>query len=234
MRKKDFDIAFGDIQGYRYMRMLTYKIDQYIIDHLKYNNRYIIDEIHESHDLVYHLEIRFYNLVLIYENNPEDCANFLQITSNINTAFVIVTDNVCSKFELNCLKKGAIDVIKESIYKDLIIARIETIHRENFSDNLTFKDLLFFNNEYKIIFDKDKNELDISGKSFDIFKYLVQNNHRRIPKNELIQVFWDDPEMINSNLIEVYISNLRAELKKHLNIELIDTIRNKGYKIKTL
>lgn len=214
------------------MRMLAYKVHQKIINFIEYHELYIIDETKSINEACYYLEMRFYNLVLIYENDFKTCIKLLERAHKKNTtAYVLLTDNTSIKFELEILQHGALDVIKSPFDKDLILARLESIHRSNFSRNVAINNKLFLNVEYKEVFDIDKNEVNIKGKGFDILKYLAQNGHRRVSHEELIQVVWKEPELIRNNVVEVHISLLKSELKKHFDIEFIDNVKRKGYKL---
>jgi two-component system OmpR family response regulator len=212
--------------------MLAYKVHHQIIDFIQYNEFYMVDEIKNINEAVYYLEMRFYNLVLIYENDFKTCIKLLDRAPKKNTtAYVLLTDNTSTKFELEILQHGALDVIKNPYDKDLILARLEAIHRNNFCRNVSIDNKLFLDMEYKEVFDIDKNEVNIKGKAFDILKYLAQNEHRRVSHEELIQVVWKEPELIRNNVVEVHISLLKSELKKHFDIEFIDNVKRKGYRL---
>ena len=63
--------------------------------------------------------------------------------------------------------------------------------------------------------------------------YLYQNRFRPpISKDEMIYALWDEPEMVCQNVIEVNINQIRSKLKKRFQIDMIDTVRNRGYKLK--
>lgn len=214
------------------MRMLTYKAQHKIIDFIQYHEFYIIDEVDVMDDLTYYLQMRFYNLILFYENNLKNCLNFLKkVPKNKITAVIIITENLSTQFELECLRNGALDVIKYPLDNDLIFARLETIHRDNFKYKLSINNQLFLDVVYKEVFDINQKELNIRGKAFDILKYLAQNEYRRITHEELIQVVWREPEFIRNNVVEVHISLLKRELKKHFHKEFIYNTKRKGYKL---
>jgi two-component system, OmpR family, response regulator len=214
------------------MRMLEYKVCKEVIHYLHSNELYIIDRMKEIDEAVYSLKMRFYNLVLIYENDFDICIKLVDsLPKNNMTACVILTQNLSKKFELEILKKGALDVIKTPFDRDLILARIEAIHRNNFHRTVSIFNKLFLDIEYKELFDNNQKEIPIGGKAFDILKYLVQNEHRRVSNEELIQVIWKEPELIRTNLLEVHISILKGVLKRHFNLEFIDNIKRKGYRL---
>jgi two-component system OmpR family response regulator len=215
------------------MRLLSYNIAREIIEDIEHKELYIIDKAEDINDALYHLQVRFYNLVLVYENDIKNCVRMLGSTFNSNTAYVIISDNATSKFELKCFKNGALDVIKAPVDRDLLMARLETIHRDNFREILDYEGKFVLNKEYKDVFDINNRELSIRGKAYDVLNYLIQNRHRPpISKDELIYALWEDPEMVCQNIIEVNINQIRTKLKKQLGLDLIDTIRNRGYKLR--
>jgi len=215
------------------MRLITYNIEHQFAHKLESENLYIADIAEDFNDLQYHLSVRFYNLVVFYSNNLKKCVNTLKESYNSNTAFVILTDDLSKKFQLNCLKNGAHDVLQATIDDELLMARLEAIHRDNFNRSIKHKEYFQIKREDKKVFDLENNELQIRGKAYDILRYLVQNKHRPpISKEELICTIWEDPEMVCQNVIEVNINLIRAQLKKHIKVDLIETIRNRGYKIK--
>ncbi|MEA3554563.1 MAG: winged helix-turn-helix domain-containing protein [Campylobacterota bacterium] len=214
------------------MRLLTYNADTNIVEKLESDNLYITDKTIELDDALYHLEVRFYNLVLIYEDDLNNCIDLLNVTENKDTAFIIISENVTKKFEISCLKHGALFVLQRDIYDDLLMAKLESIHRDNFSKVFSYKDYFMIDNEYKEILDTSNNELNIKGKACDILSYLVQNRYRQpISKEEMLYTLWEEPELICQNAIEVNINQIRTKLKKRFGISMIDTIRNRGYKI---
>jgi DNA-binding response OmpR family regulator len=215
------------------MRLVTYNIDSELVNKIQDDDLYIVDVAEDLNDLLYHLSVRFYNLVLIHSNSLKNCINALQEVFNSNTAFVILTDDLSVNFELKCFKNGAYEVLQYPVDKELLMARLEAIHRDNFNKSIKHKDYFRLKKEDKKVVDLNDNELHIRGKAYDVLRYLVQNKHRPpISKDELICTIWEDPEMVCQNVIEVNVNLIRVQLKKHLNIDLIETVRNRGYKIK--
>jgi len=214
------------------MRLLTFNIDKKLVEYME--DIYITDVADDLEDAVYHSEVRYYNLILIKENNFYSCKDILRKVNSQNTAVVFITDKTSKEFELELLKLGAISVIKTPITNELLLAKIESIHRENFQKVIPFKDRYKINIEEKSIKDKD-SKVVLKGKSFAILSYLIKNKHRPpISKDELLHVIWDEPEMVSDNVIEVNINNIRNNLKKQFNENFIETVRHRGYKVNSI
>jgi len=215
------------------MRLLAYNIDNKIIEKLESDEHYIVDRTYELDDALYHLQVRFYNLVIMYEDDLKNCMTLLKATDNTHTAFVVLTHSDDKKFHLKCFRNGALCVINP-FDGELLWAKIESIHRENFEKKIYHENYFGIDKEQKEIVDYDNNELQIRGKAYDILVYLYQNRYRPpISKDEMIYALWDDPEMVCQNVIEVNINQIRSKLKKRFHIDMIDTVRNRGYKLKS-
>lgn len=214
------------------MRLLSLNIEKDILDHFYTNEHYIIDETHELDDTMYHLSVRFYNLVLVKSDNLKDCLNILKTTFNTATAFVFITKEINKKFEIKLLKNGALSVLQEPLDKELFMAKIESIHRDNFKDIIFYKDCFGVNNKQKEVVDTNNKEIKIRGKAYDILNYLVKNKYRPpISKDELIYALWEDPEMVSDNIIEVNVNQIRSKLRSRFQKDLIQTVRNRGYRL---
>ena len=214
------------------MRLLSLNTEETILDNFYDSEQYIIDKAEDREDALYHLSVRFYNLVLVKSSDLKECLSLLETVHNTATAFVIITCDCSKEFELKLLKKGAMAVIKESAGIELIMAKIESIHRENFKEVLFYKDCFGVNYKEKEIIDSQNKEINIRGKAYDILSYLIKNKDRPpISKDELIYALWEDPEMVSDNIIEVNVNQIRTKLRSRFSKEFIQTVRNRGYRL---
>lgn len=213
------------------MRLLTYNIDEKLLDYIDNEQLYIVDIADDISDAVYHSEVRYYNLVLVDCNNYYECKNILRNVDNRVTAVIFLVDDYSKQLEVSLLNKGAISIIKKPASNDYILAKIESIHRDNFKKELFYKD------NYKACLHEkalisDEKKVFFKGKSFSILSYLIKNRYRApISKDELLQANWDEPEMVSDNVIEVNINSIRNSLKKEFNENFIETVRHRGYKV---
>jgi two-component system OmpR family response regulator len=215
------------------MRLLSVGIENDILDQFNDVSQYIIDEVTEFDDALYHLSVRFYNLVLIKSDSLKECLSLLKTTFNTITAFVIVTNNSSKEFELKLLKNGAISVIKKPFDTDLFMAKIESIHRDNFKEVLYYNDYFGVNHKEREIIDNNNQQIKIRGKAYEILSYLIKNKNRPpISKEELIYALWEDPEMVSDNIIEVNMNQIRSKLRDRFSKDFIETVRNRGYRLK--
>ena len=73
--------------------------------------------------------------------------------------------------------------------------------------------------------------VDINAKELEILKFLLENEGRALTRSQILDSVWKESEDIPfDRVIDVYIK----ELRKKLNLDCIQTIRNVGYKLERL
>ena len=72
-------------------------------------------------------------------------------------------------------------------------------------------------------------ELVLQGKQFDVLEYLINSKNTIITKDQIFDKIWGFDSDTSTNVIEVYTSGLRKELKKVGYDKYLKTIRGVGY-----
>ena len=99
-------------------------------------------------------------------------------------------------------------------------------------NKITFRDLKLDISSRKA-FIKD-NELVLQGKQFDMLEYLVNYKDRIITKEQIFDKIWGFDSDTTTNVVEVYASGIRKELKKYDYDKYFKTVRGVGYMISEL
>ncbi len=151
----------------------------------------------------------------------------------IMTPVIILTAKDTLNDKLQGFQKGADDYLTKPFEKEELKARIQAIIRRNnpdfYQNEITFKDLKIDLNGRKA-YVKDK-ELNLQGKQFDMLEYLVNYKDRIITKNQIFDKIWGFDSDTTTNVVEVYASGIRKELKKHKYDQYFKTVRGVGYMI---
>ena len=127
---------------------------------------------------------------------------------------------------------GADDYITKPFERKELLARIEAILRRSKGaytekNTIIFKDLVLDlnNREVKV----NGEELALQGKQFDVLEYLLNSKNTIITKDQIFDKIWGFDSETSTNVIEVYASGLRKELKKIGYDKYLKTIRGVGY-----
>lgn len=152
---------------------------------------------------------------------------------NIATPVIIVSAVSDTKHVVQGLDLGAVDYIKKPFEWDELLARIRTVQRSPLKRDKTklVVDDLAIDIASRKVWRGDK-EITLTSKEFVLLEYLAKNANRVLSKNQLLENAWEmsfDPE---SNIVEVYMHQLRKKIDKGFDTQLIKTIVGTGYMLK--
>ena len=117
--------------------------------------------------------------------------------------------------------------------KEELIARIQAMIRRN---NRTYikNELIFENMKLDLSSRKayiENKEITLQGKQFDMLEYLINYKDKIITKEQIFDKIWGFNSETTTNVVEVYASGIRKELKKYGYDKYFKTIRGVGYMI---
>jgi two-component system OmpR family response regulator len=76
--------------------------------------------------------------------------------------------------------------------------------------------------------------IEILGKEYSILEYLMRHPNHLVTRTMIEQHVWSIDMNNNPNLVEVYISKLRAKLNIEGKDSMIQTVHRAGYRIKAI
>ena len=131
------------------------------------------------------------------------------------------------------LDLGAVDYIKKPFEWDELLARIRILQRKVFaseSTRISINDLVIDLITREV--SRSGKVIQLTAKEFALLEYLVRNANRVVGKNQILENVWNmdfDPE---SNIVEVYMHQLRKKIDKGFDTPIIETMIGVGYKLK--
>lgn len=150
----------------------------------------------------------------------------------IYTPVLILTAKDGLDDKLQGFKTGADDYLTKPFNREELIARLEALVRRssgnyNVSNALEYKDLKLDLNTRQVTV-KGKM-VNLQGKQFDMLEYLLNSKGSIITKDQIFDKIWGFDSETTTNVIEVYASGIRKELKKYGYDKYLKTIRGVGY-----
>lgn len=149
----------------------------------------------------------------------------------IMTPVLILTAKDSLEDKLKGFQNGADDYLTKPFAKEELKARIDVMIRRGnpnyYKKEINFKDLkLDIKNRRAYI---KTEELVLQGKQFDMLEYLINYQNRIITKEQIFDKIWGFESETTTNVVEVYASGIRKELKKYDYDKYFKTIRGVGY-----
>jgi len=152
--------------------------------------------------------------------------------NGIETPVLMLTAKREMNDKVTGLESGADDYIAKPFDFPELVARIRSAIRRNKGKPvpvIEIADLSIDTNTRVAI--RGGRPLELSSKEYDYLEYLALNNERVVSRNELLDHLYSASYDFDSNIIDVYISNLRRKIDKDFERKLIHTLRGVGYRL---
>lgn len=130
------------------------------------------------------------------------------------------------------LEMGADDYIAKPFDFPELLARVRSTIRRNkgqTNPEIIVGDLCLDTNLRVVR--RDGQLLKLSAKEYEYLEYLALNRNRVVNRSELLDHLYSTSYDFDSNIIDVYISNLRRKVDRDFTHKLIHTIRGAGYRL---
>ncbi|WP_195575883.1 response regulator transcription factor [Paenibacillus sp. 1001270B_150601_E10] len=128
------------------------------------------------------------------------------------------------------------DYLTKPFHPEELAARIEVLLRRACiasQEVLSIKHLSVYEQENRIVNHEKNEEIMLTGKQFQIFKYLLQHQGRVMTKEQIYESVWGETYMEGDKTLMVHIRYLREKIERDpASPEIIETVRGLGYRVK--
>ena len=150
-------------------------------------------------------------------------------SQGLNMPVLILTARDAWHERVDGLKAGADDYLGKPFHTSELLARLEALVRRTFgkSSNQLSHAGVSLDIDKQQVTDKQGKAKSLTGIEFRLLHYLMCNPDKVISKTILSERAYEEEQIRDSNVIEVYINRLRQYLGK----EFIVTRRGQGYQL---
>lgn len=209
-------------------KILAKTVEQCIKD------KYEIDHAYDGEEGVLYAKQEIYDAIILDIMMPVmngyEVLNKLR-SDKIFTPVLILTAKDGINDKIQGFRAGADDYLVKPFNREELIVRLDALIRRatgNYTENaVEFKGLVLNLNSRKVTV--DEKEIILQGKQFDMLEYLINSKNTIITKEQIFDKIWGFNSETTANVIEVYASGLRKELKKIGYDKYLKTIRGVGY-----
>lgn len=218
------------------MKILIVEDDNILSDTIKQciQTKYDVEQAYDGEEGIIFAEEKIYDLIILDIMMPikNGYEVLRQLRNNkINTPVLILTAKDGINDKVLGFKSGADDYLVKPFEREELLLRIEAIlRRTNGIDKenvIQFKQLELNLANRQATFEDEL--LNIQGKQFDMLEYLITCKNTIITKDQIFDKIWGFNSETTTNVVEVYASGLRKELKKYDYDKYLKTIRGVGY-----
>jgi two-component system response regulator PhoP len=153
--------------------------------------------------------------------------------SKIHTPVLILTAQEGKESVVELLNAGADDYLGKPFDLGELLARVKALIRRAkgvSSPVLTVSDVEV--NTIQQTVQRRGHSIDLSPTEYRILEYLIHRPRAVVSKQELLEHLYDFDWEHHSNVIEAHVSNLRRKLNITGTEPLIETLRQRGYRLR--
>lgn len=147
------------------------------------------------------------------------------------TPVIFLTAKDALEDRLNGFYAGADDYITKPFAFEELLARVHVVIRRSginaVADEITVSDLTVDTRMKKAV--RAGKEISLTGREYAILEYLIKNAGAVLSREQIQNGVWGYDYEGVSNMIDVYIKNLRKKLDDGFDKKLIHTVRYLGY-----
>ncbi len=181
------------------------------------------------------LEINEYDSVVLDINLPD--GNGFEICDKIRkqentTPIIIVTARDAISDKIKGLDLGADDYVLKPVDSQELIARVKALIRRNSKNPLpllTIINLQIDTQARRVT--RGGLEIELPSKEFAVLELLARHSDEVVTRSMLMEHIWGSDFETFSNVVDVYIRNLRRKIDMPGSKKLIHTIRGGGYSL---
>jgi len=147
----------------------------------------------------------------------------------LDTPVLILTARDSWQERVDGLRAGADDYLGKPFEIEELLARLEAILRRRFgrADNSLHVDEIELDIDARTVTTADGESTRLTAIEFRLLRYLMLNPGKILSKTELSEHVYEEEQIRDSNVIEVYVNRLRSILGK----QRITTHRGQGYRL---
>lgn len=155
-----------------------------------------------------------------------------EIRKKSNVPIIVVTSRDSDMDELMSMNLGADDFITKPYNTQILLARIASILKRTYGNNvghniLTYKNIKLDLSNATVTYNNES--LELTKNDVKILSYLINNKGSIVSRDALMEHLWKADYFVDDSTLSVNITRLRKKLEE-IGIEnLIETRRGLGY-----
>jgi two-component system copper resistance phosphate regulon response regulator CusR len=220
------------------MKILIVEDDRNLLDNTKAQLEkagFGVDAATTKDEAEYQLDVNHYDAVVLDINLPD--GNGFEICQNIRskqdaTPIIIMTARDALSDKLKGLDLGADDYVLKPVDSQELIARVKALIRRSSKSPLpilTVGDLEVDPQTQRVT--RAGQEISLPAKEFAVLEFLARHSDEVVTRTMLMEHVWGSDFETFSNVIDVYIRNLRRKIDSDGKKKLLHTIRGGGYSL---
>ena len=217
------------------MRMLIAEDDRLTADTLAKRLKeahYAVDTVYNGVDAIDYLLSADYDVAVLDIMMPG--MDGIQVLSALrkagrHTPVLLLTARDAVSDRVSGLNAGADDYLVKPFAYEELSARLRVLTRRTrqTSNRFAAGDLIVDCDARSVT--RGGESISLTSREFALLEYLIRNKGRVLSRSQIMEHVWSYEYEGASNMIDVYIRNLRRKIDEGRDVKLIHTVRYSGY-----
>ncbi|GAB3557755.1 response regulator transcription factor [Spirosoma fluminis] len=184
------------------------------------------------------LDTTSYDLIILDVNLPDvsglDLAQYIR-RQNPHVPILMLTALGTTADKLLGFEAGADDYLVKPFDFLELLARVKALLRRSGNGEETDRILRVSDLELDLherVARRRGHTIELTAREFALLEYLMRNAGRVVSRADIAEQVWDIGFDTGTNVIDVYVSYLRAKIDKDSPVKLIHTLIGMGYVLK--
>lgn len=150
--------------------------------------------------------------------------------ADLQLPVLMLTARDASSDEIQGFREGADDYVVKPFTFDVLLARVRALLRRQEADKpevIRFGDLLLDTGTRQAR--RGERKIELTTTEYELLRQFLEHPRRVLPKTFLMDRVWGYDFGGNTNVLEVYVKQLRQKLEAEEEPRLIHTLRGTGY-----
>lgn len=148
------------------------------------------------------------------------------------TPIIMLTAKSTIEDKIAGLDSGADDYLTKPFAFLELRSRIHALIRRSKHESapiLSINNLILDPTQHKVT--RANKEIKLTPKEFAVLEFLLRNKDCVVSRTMLIEHVWDYNFDSMSNIVDVFVGNIRRKIDKNAKVKLIHTLHGIGYKV---
>lgn len=193
---------------------------------------YVVDSCADGEEAVERAAVGEYDLIVLDVMLPRRdgvsaCGAMRRL--GVSAGILMLTARDTLRDKVAGLDAGADDYLTKPFELEELLARLRSLARRGTvtEPRLSVADLTLDPASKRV--ERAGQRLDLSAREYMLLEYLLRHEGQVLSRSRLVEAVWQDESALDGNIVDVYISYLRAKVDKPFGDPLIHTIRGMGY-----